>query len=267
MKKTKRRRGKRKNNRQALILFIVIIGIILIIMLNRNKNKEIRDKTMETAMSINVSNEENQNKVDNEEKQKPEISSKTTDWNLVLVNKKNKIPDNYEFEIVDIDSKNKVDSRIKSAITEMISDAKKEGLQPYICSSYRSSENQQELFDKKVNKYKKQGYTKEKAEIEASRWVAVPRTSEHEIGLSLDIVSKSYQVLDEKQESTKVQKWLIEHCTDYGFVLRYPTNKKDITMINYEPWHYRYVGIENAKFMKEKDFCLEEYIEYLKQYE
>lgn len=266
MKKNRHRRVKRKN-RQLLIMCLVVIGIVLIIILNKNKNQKTLQKTMETAMSINISNEESQNKIDNEEKLKPEISSKTTDWNLVLVNKKNKIPDNYEFEISSIDSKNKVDNRIKSAITEMISDAKKEGLQPFICSSYRSSEDQQRLFDNKVNKYKKQGYTKENAEIEASRWVAVPRTSEHEIGLSLDIVSKSYQVLDEKQESTKVQKWLIEHCTDYGFVLRYPTNKKDITMINYEPWHYRYVGIENAKFMKEKDFCLEEYIEYLKQYE
>lgn len=263
MKKTKRRRLKKKN-RQRRIMFIVIIGIILIIVFNKNKNEKNDEKTMETAMSINTSNEQ---RISNEEKRKPEISSKTTDWNLILVNKENKIPDNYKFEVTDVDSKNKVDSRIKSALIEMISDAKKEGLKPYICSSYRKSEDQQKLFDKKVNKYKRQGYTNEKAEVEASRWVAIPRTSEHEIGLAVDIVSINYQVLDEKQEKTQVQKWLIEHCTDYGFVLRYPTDKKDITMINYEPWHYRYVGIENAKFMKEKDFCLEEYIEYLKQYE
>lgn len=102
------------------------------------------------------------------------------------------------------------------------------------------------------------------AEETASYWVTNPRTSEHEIGLAVDIVSTNYQTLDEKQETTAVQKWLIEHCIDYGFILRYPTAKKDRTKINYEPWHYRYVGIENAKLMKEKDFCLEEYIEYLK---
>ena len=73
--------------------------------------------------------------------------------------------------------------------------------------------------------------------------------------------------MDEKQEETEVQKWLIENSYKYGFVLRYPTNKKDITMINYEPWHYRYVGVENATYMKENDMCLEEFIDYLKQFE
>lgn len=80
-------------------------------------------------------------------------------------------------------------------------------------------------------------------------------------------IPENYQVLDERQEETQVQKWLIEHCTDYGFILRYPTDKKEITKINYEPWHYRYVGVENAKFMKEKNFCLEEFIAYLKDFE
>ncbi|MCI8383288.1 MAG: M15 family metallopeptidase [Clostridia bacterium] len=83
------------------------------------------------------------------------------------------------------------------------------------------------------------------------------------MGLAVDIVSDRYQTLDKKQENTPVQKWLMEHCVDYGFILRYPTYKKDTTKINYEPWHYRYVGVENAKFMQEKNFCLEEYIEYL----
>jgi len=59
----------------------------------------------------------------------------------------------------------------------------------------------------------------------------------------------------------------MEHCYEYGFILRYPTDKKDITKINYEPWHYRYVGIKDAMFIKEKEFCLEEYIEFLKEYE
>ena len=92
-------------------------------------------------------------------------------------------------------------------------------------------------------------------------------TSEHEAGLALDIVASNYQELNEEQEKTPVQKWLMENCHKYGFVLRYPTEKKDITKINYEPWHYRYVGVKNATFMKEKNLCLEEYIEYLKNYD
>ncbi len=96
---------------------------------------------------------------------------------------------------------------------------------------------------------------------ECSVWVAIPKTSEHEIGLSVDIVSKSYQLLDKNQKKTAEQKWLMENCHRYGFVMRYPTEKKQITKIEYEPWHYRYVGIENAKRMKDMGVCLEEYIE------
>jgi len=265
MRKTRHKRIKKKS-KQVFVAFIIFIGIIGIILVNKNQNRKTLEKTVETALSFNQSSEASQNLPEVQEKPKPEIDSKITDWNLILVNKNNKIPDNYKFQLTEIERGNKVDIRIESAITQMLADARKEGLEPFICSSYRPSETQQKLYNRKVNQYRKLGYTKEHAEIEASNWVAIPRTSEHEVGLALDIVSKSYQVLDKKQEETEVQKWLIEHCTDYGFVLRYPTDKKEITMINYEPWHYRYVGVENAKFMKEKDFCLEEYIEYLKQY-
>ena len=104
------------------------------------------------------------------------------------------------------------------------------------------------------------------AEEEAAKWVTIPGTSEHEIGLALDIVDKSYQLLDSKQEETKAQKWLLSHCSDYGFVLRYPKDKTEITQIDYEPWHYRYVGVQNAKFMEEKGYCLEEFIQYLNSF-
>ncbi len=243
------------------IIFIIILLLIMVtlkIRLGNNKDKQ--EETMETIETISSENIIIIEKV-------AEISSKTTDWDLILVNKQNRIPDNYHFELDEIENRNKVDSRIKSAITQMLTDARKEGLQPYICSSYRTHNTQQTLFNRKVNQYKKLGYTPKDAELQASYWVARPETSEHQIGLALDIVSKNFQVLDERQENTKVQKWLMEHCIEYGFILRYPTHKKDITMISYEPWHYRYVGIENAKFMKEKDFCLEEYIQYLKEYE
>ena len=246
----------------AIILFIIALFIFVIIL--NQKNREIQEKAIET---ISVSNSEEINENENVTiiEKTPEISSKTTDWDLILVNKENRIPDNYNYELDYIESGNRVDSRIKSAVTQMLADARKEGLQPYICSSYRTHNTQQKLFNKKVNKYKKLGYTQEDAEYEASYWVAIPGTSEHEIGLALDIVSKNFQVLDKRQEDTDVQKWLMEHCIEYGFILRYPTEKKEITKINYEPWHYRYVGIENAKFMKEKNFCLEEYIQYLKE--
>ena len=99
--------------------------------------------------------------------------------------------------------------------------------------------------------------------IEAEKWVAVPGTSEHQTGLALDIISLYYQVLDKNQENTAEQKWLMENSYKYGFILRYPSDKSEITGINYEPWHYRYVGKEAAKEIYEMGLCLEEYLEYL----
>lgn len=196
-----------------------------------------------------------------------EINSNTTDWELVLVNTINKISDNYNVNLSSIENYHKVDSRIVDSLKNMLKDARKEGLNPIICSSYRTNNKQVQLYNNKTRQYLNKGYSTKKAKELASYSVAIPGTSEHEIGLAVDIVSKSYQILGEKQEKTEVQKWLIENCCNYGFILRYSTDKKGITMINYEPWNYRYVGIENAKYMKEKNMCLEEYVEYLKQYE
>lgn len=251
-------------NRIILLYCIIIItGVLIISILNI---KELRqNEIVETIATDNYNSSPEENIVIVEKV--PEISSKISDWNLILVNKENKIPENYNMELKNIEYGQKVDNRIFDDLSQMLKDARNEGLKPYIRSSYRTNSTQQALYNRKVNQYKNLGYQTEKAKIEASYWVAIPRTSEHELGLALDIVSKSFQVLDERQENTAEQKWLMEHCTDYGFILRYPTDKKEITEINYEPWHYRYVGIENAKFMKEKNFCLEEYIEYLKEYQ
>ena len=90
--------------------------------------------------------------------------------------------------------------------------------------------------------------------------MAVPGTSEHQTGLAVDLDSASYQVLNRKQEQTKEQKWLMEHCWEYGFILRFPSDKSDVTGIGYEPWHYRYVGKETALAMRDSGLCLEEYL-------
>lgn len=243
-----------------LIILVLIFGIINTFM---NIRKQEYNEVVEVVAEPM---EENTIKEPEVQPQK-EIASNINDWNLILVNKDNPIPDNYKPEVTIVEENFKVDTRIKDAALQMLTDARNQGLSPVICSAYREPDYQKMLFNKKVKEYKRQGYSQSIAEEQAALWVTIPGTSEHEIGLSLDIVSDEYQILDEKQESTDVQKWLMEHCYEYGFILRYPTNKKDITKINYEPWHYRYVGVENAMFMKEKGFCLEEYIEYLKSFE
>ena len=96
--------------------------------------------------------------------------------------------------------------------------------------------------------------------------VAAPGTSEHELGLAVDIYSSENIELDESQEDTETQQWLMEHCYEYGFILRYPKDKSEITGIIYEPWHYRYVGVDAAMDIRDSGLCLEEYLEQMKTY-
>ncbi len=184
-----------------------------------------------------------------------------SDWRLVLVNPWNSLTDTFTPYLVELENGHAVDMRIASDLEDMLDVAEAEGLSIIICSSYRSSEMQQALYTQKVNQYLAEGFSQEDAEREAGRWVAVPGTSEHQTGLAVDLVALSYQILDEKQEETPEQKWLMENSYQYGFILRYPSDKSHITGINYEPWHYRYVGKEAAREICENDFCLEEYLE------
>lgn len=190
-----------------------------------------------------------------------EYTPEINEWSLVLVNPWNKLPDDFSVMLTELDNGHAVDSRIYNDLQEMLNDARSEGLEPLICSSYRSYELQDRLFRNKVDFYLSEGYASYNAEREAAKWVAFPGTSEHQTGLAVDIVSIHYQLLDENQEDTPEQKWLMENSYKYGFILRYPTDKSHITGINYEPWHYRYVGKEVAKEIYEQGLCLEEYLE------
>ncbi len=194
----------------------------------------------------------------------PEVSETAnidkTKWNLLLVNPWNKLPENFSVEKTTLKNGHSIDSRAYPYLQKMIDDARAEGLQPLICSSYRTVERQQQLFDAQVKKYLNMGYSIDDAEAEAAKWVAIPGTSEHHTALALDIVATSYQILDSSQEKTAEQKWLMANSYKYGFVLRYPKDKTDITGIVYEPWHYRFVGVEAAKEMYENKMCLEEYL-------
>ena len=190
----------------------------------------------------------------------PEAAVEEDAWQLRLVSAAHPLPEDFEVpELTKLKGGHAIDSRVYPALQQMMDDCRAAGLNPVICSSYRTHDKQEELFRKKVNTLRKQGYSQEEAETEAARWVARPGTSEHETGLAVDIVDKSYQLLDEKQEQTPVQQWLMAHCAEYGFILRYPVEKSDLTGIGYEPWHYRYVGVEAAKAITEQGLCLEEY--------
>lgn len=124
-------------------------------------------------------------------------------------------------------------------------------------------EHQTRIFNRKVNEWKNQGYDEETAKKKAATSVAIPGTSEHQLGLAVDIVDTQSWKLTASQDTFVGQQWLMEHCWEYGFILRYPENKIDVTGIIYEPWHYRYVGKELAIELRDTNLTLEEYLSAL----
>lgn len=184
------------------------------------------------------------------------------DWQLLLVNPWNTLPEDYAVSLTQLKNGHSVDERCYPDLQSMMDDCRAAGLKPVICSSYRTQAKQEQLFYQKVNQYLAKGYSAADARVEAGKSVAVPGTSEHQLGLAVDIVDLSNQNLDESQEKTAVQKWLMENSWRYGFILRYPNDKSDITGIKYEPWHYRYVGKNAAKEIYEQEICLEEYLDH-----
>lgn len=182
------------------------------------------------------------------------------DWQLLLVNAWHKLPEDYHVELKTLANGLQVDARIYDDLNAMLTNCREAGLEPIVCSAYRTEDTQTRLYRNKVSRLLSAGWSRDTVEQEAARWVAPPGTSEHQTGLALDIVSADYQLLDEQQAQTPEQQWLMAHCWEYGFVLRYPTDKCAVTGIGYEPWHYRYVGKEAAREMQQKGLCLEEYL-------
>ena len=185
------------------------------------------------------------------------------DWQLLLVNPWHTVPEGYEIKLATLSNGLQVDERIYDDLDDMLSDCREAGLNPIVCSAYRTEATQTRLYRNKVARVRASGVPEDRVEAEAARWVAKPGTSEHQTGLALDIVAAGYQILDEEQEDTAEQKWLMEHCWEYGFILRFPEDKTEITGIGYEPWHYRYVGRETAEAIHKSGLCLEEYLQSL----
>ncbi|WP_051656648.1 M15 family metallopeptidase [Butyrivibrio sp. AE3004] len=181
------------------------------------------------------------------------------DWKLILVNKQHPIPEGYDFPLGEIDNTMKCDERVISSLMSMLRAAAGEGINLAICSPYRDSGRQEGLFARKVNYYLEEGLSYMDAYNFASQAVTVPGSSEHQIGLAFDIVCGSYYNLDEGFGDTEAGKWLAENSYKYGFVVRYLKGKENITGIEYEPWHFRYVGVDAATVMYNENLCLEEF--------
>lgn len=176
-------------------------------------------------------------------------------WSLILVNSENSIPEDYEVELTRLSNGQKVDSRIYPSLQKMFDDMRAQGYSPEVVSGYRTAKKQQSLFDDKLQTYRDSGYSEKKARTLAEKWVAAVGTSEHQLGIAVDINEKNV-----KQTSDEFYEWLNTNAYKYGFIQRYPADKTDITGISNEPWHYRYVGEAAAAEMYSLGICLEEYI-------
>lgn len=187
-------------------------------------------------------------------------NSVLNEWNLKLVNNDNSVDRTYVPELEEYADGIMFDKRAIKYLRNMINAMHKDKITGiWIQSAYRSYEKQEELFNRKVTSYKNQGKGQAEAESLAQKVVQRPEMSEHNLGLAAD-----FNTVTNEFENTKAFTWLQKNAAEYGFILRYPKDKQDITKITYESWHWRYVGEEHAKVMKEKGYCLEEYIDYLK---
>ena len=181
-------------------------------------------------------------------------------WYLQIASVAHPIPEDFvQPATTVIDSQGReIDSRIVGAYKDMVSAAKADGINIFPISAFRPHSTQVNLFNNRVNQARAEGYSD--PEAEAARHVAKPGTSEHELGLAIDFNS----VDEETFRHTAEAKWLAEHCTEYGFIIRYPEEKQSVTGIIYEPWHVRFVGVTHAKRMKQLNMCLEEYVDYIR---
>ena len=183
---------------------------------------------------------------------------------VILVNPWNFVPEGYTVELKKINEEHQIAAIAYRDLNEMITDCANAGHQPVVCSSYRTQEYQEGLFAKKVQRLMDDhGYPEETARVIAAQSVAIPGTSEHQLGLAADIIDNRNWNLNESQARMPTQQWLMEHSWRYGWILRYPDEKSEITGIIYEPWHYRYVGKEVAAEIHDLGVCLEEYLQML----
>lgn len=215
-----------------------------------------------------VSESEAEHEEEPSEPEEPKIPQPEDKSVLILVNPWNYIPEDYVLELEQVQGKYNLDKKAAESARNLLAAAKEAGFNMQLCSAYRTVQKSAELYQRKVNEFIGYGYSEADAKVEAAKWVAPPGTSEHHTGLAMDLVSADYwsyySDLEHDYEKFDSFKWMYEHCAEFGFILRFSKDKQDITGITYEPWHYRYVGVEAATYIMENGLCLEEYLELIK---
>lgn len=197
-----------------------------------------------------------------DEKEKTEAAadeqSEDDKWQLIIVNKDHLLPSDFTVDLIAFE-KSRVDYRISVPLSNMISDAENDGITLTVCSAYRSVSQQKEIYEAKIQSFKSQGYSDEASKIYANQFIQPPGASEHHTGLAVDFETDKITSLDESFAQTPAYEWLKKNAVKYGFIERYTNDKTNITGVSWEPWHFRYVGVDNAKAITSIGICLEEY--------
>lgn len=281
--KNSRKRKKRQKYIPAYIalygtIFLVAVLIILLISKLAGGNKEDKkpENTADTTNSITTSDNvpvDTSDQTDVTTAAVPVSSNKEDDWALYVIGNDNPLPPDFTVEIKSVAGERTLDKRCADYAIQMMNDAKEQGVGLYITSAYRSIQYQADNLQNYINRLMAQGYTKEEATEQAHKEIALPGHSEHNAGLAMDIVSDDYwsnhSDLDESFELLPQYDWLIDNSWKYGFILSYPKGKEGITGFIYEPWHYRFVGLEHAERIHEVYEETGEFLtvnEYIDQY-
>lgn len=183
---------------------------------------------------------------------------------LVLVNKEHPIAADYAPNLRKI-CKGRLEASeyLYDDLCAMLKAAADSGYEYWISSGYRSEEYQRELIEDDIASYREKGYSYDEAVSRTYEYTMPVGSSEHHTGLALDILCSTNIEMDESQADEPGNAWLCEHCWEYGFILRYPPGREEITGIQYEPWHFRYVGKDVAEYIMKNELVLEEYISYV----
>ena len=255
MNVSKQRKKHNRGNRYIGLLVVLILSIITLLWFLNSPTETLSARSMATPLlklatndispQTNATPSENTNKTDD----------LTNNDNLILVNKQNPVPNNYKVDLVELSNGQSVDRRIYPALQEMFDTARANNVYPVVASGYRTAKKQQSLMDEKITAFIAEGYNSNEAVSKAKDWVAIPGTSEHQLGLAVDINADGVN-----SNGDEVYTWLENNAHTFGFICRYPADKVDITGISYEPWHYRYVGIKAATDIYQQGICLEEYL-------
>lgn len=294
VKNTKKKRKLNKNQKAlnflCIMMALVVIFVAVVCIAVDKKNDALREKEATSTQSAQTTEKTESKKPQKAEKGEApdttkEASSEATapettqpvtaavaqpgtidnptiitideeNWHKTLVNSSYRIPDSYEPDLVYVcGSGERLDRKVAEHYEKMYNAALKDGVTLTPCSGYRSYELQERNYNNKVSFYESQGYSNKDAKVKAATIIMPPGSSEHNLGYAMDIVC-----VDEWFEDTAEFRWLTENAADYGFIMRYPKDKQDITKVIYEPWHWRYVGVELAKELKDSGLVMEEYM-------